>query len=633
MSGELRRHGKRVLLAGLLAVGCFDDGTSSEVVSSPATSKVTSIAELKSKLGSARPGDVIIVANGSYSTSSDTVITRAGTAAAPIVVAAETVGGVVITGSHGISFGSGAAFAQVRGFKFRNAAGTLKMPTGTHHCRYTRNTFELDGEGSYLSVSGDDHEVDHNVFQNKSTMGQMLTIQGPGSDGMAQRTWVHHNHFDNFMAGTGNNFETIRVGLSSRSLTDAHSLVEHNLFSACNGENEIISNKSGANTYRFNTIRDSRGSLTLRHGNRCLVYGNYLVNTEGIRFFGDGHKIYGNHLVGNSPAIQIGNGDGEVADGAAKTSHDRPDGCEVSFNTLIDNESNLEMSGRTGGLGSTNTVIANNIIQGGGSAASIRGPFPGATWKGNILWQSSAGDMPSSGFKSVNPRLVKDARGEQHLQPGSPAIDAASGSSPSPALDMDGQPRGGDPDVGADEVSDAKVVGRLLGDGDVGPGADDDAPPPPEKGDMGGQSGQGNAGGGGGITFEAEGVSFTDSGTGTSVDSDELASGGHWVSLGAENTGSWVEFTTPAVPAGSYTLALRWKGNANRGVATVRVDGVALGEPLDQFSADQSYPTSAMGAVTFAAAGTHLVRLQVTAQNAGSSGFVLSADQFTFTPK
>jgi poly(beta-D-mannuronate) lyase len=50
----------------------------------------------------------------------------------------------------------------------------------------------------------------------------------------------------------------VRVGLVGRSLSDAHSLFEHNLFSDCNGENEIISNKSGANTYRFNTIRDSR---------------------------------------------------------------------------------------------------------------------------------------------------------------------------------------------------------------------------------------------------------------------------------------------------------------------------------------------------------------------------------------
>ena len=637
---------KRALFAGLLSItSCFSDVYDrTEVVSAPATTRVSSIAELKSRLGSARPGDTIILTNGTYTTTSDTVITRAGTASAPIVVTAESVGGVEINGSHGITFGDGAAFAQIRGFKFRNAAGTLKMPTGSHDCRYTRNTFELQGDGTYLSVSGNDHQVDHNLFQNKSTPGMMLTVQGPGGDGMAQRTWVHHNHFRNFLPGGGNGFETVRVGLSGRSLSDAHSLFEHNLFSDCNGENEIISNKSGANTYRFNTIRDSRGSLTLRHGNGCLVYGNYLVNTEGIRFFGDRHKIFANHLVGNSPAIQIGNGDGEVADGAAKTSHDRPDGCEVSFNTLVDNESNLEMSGRTGGLGATNLVVANNIIQGGGAAASIRGPLGSSIWRGNILWQSSAGDMPS-GFKTVNPRLAKDGRGEHHLQSGSPAIDSAQGNHPSPALDMDGQPRGGDPDVGADEVSDGKVVAHLLGDDDVGPQAKDE--PPPDDGDggkggtatggkggaaTGGTPGAGGAGGSA-LVFEAEALDLADSGTGTTVETDGNTGGGHWVSLAAENTGSWMELTTPSIPAGSYEIALRWKGNANRGIASARVDGNVLGEPVDQFSAEQSYTTTALGTLTFNAATSHAVRVQVTGQNGDSTGFVLSADQLIFTPK
>jgi hypothetical protein len=361
------------------------------------------------------------------------------------------------------------------------------------------------------------------------------------------------------------------------------------------------------------------------------VYGNYLLNTEGIRFFGDGHKIFSNHLVGNSPAIQIGNGDGEVADGDKLTSHDRPDDCEVSFNTLVDNQSNLEMSGRTGGLGATNLLVANNLIQGGGAAASIRGPLVGGGWRGNILWQSSAGDMPGAGFRTVNPRLVKDARGEFRLAAGSPAIDTASGAAPSPALDMDGQTRGADPDVGADELSSAPVIAHLLGESEVGPGAKDDAP-----GSGGGSKADAGApadgpGNGLSIAFEAESVAFSDSGTGTTVDADQAASGGRWVSLVAENPGSWMEFITPAIPAGTYALALRWKGNGNRGVATLRLDGAPIGEPLDQFSVDQSYPTTTIATVTFGAADTHVVRMQVSGQNPVSTGFVLSADQFLLT--
>ena len=53
-------------------------------------------------------------------------------------------------------------------------------------------------------------------------------------------------------------------------------------FERCNGENELISNKSSGNIYRYNTLVDSPGAqLSLRHGNDCLVYGNYLRNTEG----------------------------------------------------------------------------------------------------------------------------------------------------------------------------------------------------------------------------------------------------------------------------------------------------------------------------------------------------------------
>jgi poly(beta-D-mannuronate) lyase len=460
-----------LIAAAIAAAACSPEPTDAEAVVSAATVQVSTAARLEAAVAAARPGDVIVVADGSYDLGDGIAVDREGASGKPILITAETIGGVEIRGKGGITVSSGAAFIQIRGFHFRNAASSLSMPSGSRHCRYTENTFELTGTGTYLTVSGDDHEIDHNLFQNKSTQGQMLSVQGPGGSAMAQRTWVHHNHFHNFKAGTGNNFETVRVGLSGRSLSNAFSLFEHNLFTQCNGENEIISNKSSSNTYRFNTIRDSNGSLTLRHGNRCLVYGNYLVGTGGIRFFGDNHKIFSNHLTGNNPAIQVGNGDGEVADGDKLTSHDRPDHCEVSFNTLADNDTNILMSGRSGGLGATALLVANNIIQGGGAAASIRGPLTGESWRGNILFDASAGDMPSSGFRTVDPRLTTDGRGERHLGAASPAIGGAQGSVPAPALDMDGQPRGSDPDVGADEVSGAGVSAHLLSAGDVGPGA------------------------------------------------------------------------------------------------------------------------------------------------------------------
>ena len=118
-------------------------------------------------------------------------------------------------------------------------------------------------------------------------------------------------------------------------------VIEQNLFVRCIGENEMMSIKSGSNTIRDNTLLDSPGAqLTLRHGNENVVSGNYLRGTDGIRIFGDRNTVTGNYLERNTGGIHIGNGDGEVADGAQLTAHDRPDDTMIQFNTLVNNDRN-----------------------------------------------------------------------------------------------------------------------------------------------------------------------------------------------------------------------------------------------------------------------------------------------------
>src|SRR5262249_56038761 len=105
------------------------------------------------------------------------------------------------------------------------------------------------------------------------------------------------------------------------------------------------------------------------------------------------------------PGIQIGNGDGEVADGAPLTSHDRPDRVRVSFNTLVNNNRSVIMSGRTNGLGATDLVFGNNIIQTDFDVIlDLGGPTPNARFEGNIVFGAAPnGDMPSGGARRVNP--------------------------------------------------------------------------------------------------------------------------------------------------------------------------------------------------------------------------------------
>jgi len=229
-------------------------------------------------------------------------------------------------------------------------------------------------------------------------------VRGAGSQ-IAQRVHIHHNYFHDFTSpGPGTNgAETIRFGLSGLSMSKGLGVIEQNLFVRCIGENELISIKSGSNTIRDNTIVDSAGAqLTLRHGNENLVTGNYLRGTDGIRIFGDRNKVRDNYLEGNTGGIQIGNGGAEVADGAPLTSHDRPDDTEITGNTFVNNTRNYFMTARDNGLGAARTLFANNIIQGGGPAAAIDGPYPGAVWRDNVTWQTAGpGAMPAGSYREA----------------------------------------------------------------------------------------------------------------------------------------------------------------------------------------------------------------------------------------
>jgi len=112
---------------------------------------------------------------------------------------------------------------------------------------------------------------------------------------------IHYNWFGPRPPPGENGGETIRVGDSGTSMQSSRTLVEDNYFEQCNGEIEIISNKSCDNSYRSNTFEDCEGALTLRHGNRCLVEGNFFLgngrrSTGCVRIVGEDHRVVNNYL-------------------------------------------------------------------------------------------------------------------------------------------------------------------------------------------------------------------------------------------------------------------------------------------------------------------------------------------------
>ena len=377
------------------------------VPAAAATYQVASLADLQARIAAAQPGDVIVMKDGVYTTTAPIAIDVKGAAGKPIRIAAKTPGGVTIAGSDGFDVAGTAAHVEVDGFLLTHASGKTQVRSGASHVRFTRNVFECTGDGAYLTIAGDDTEVDRNEFRNKKTLGNMIDVRGAGSQ-VAQRVHIHHNYFHDFTSpGPGTNgAETIRFGLSGLSMSKGLGVIEHNLFVRCVGENEMLSIKSGSNIIQDNTLLDSPGAqLTLRHGNGNIVRRNYLRGTDGIRIFGDRNRVSENYLEANTGAIQIGNGGAEVADGAPLTSHDRPDDTYITSNVMVNNRRNIFMTARDKGLGAARATIAHNIIQGGGPAAAIEGPFPEPIWRDNTVWDTPAGLMPEEGFVKKKPAI------------------------------------------------------------------------------------------------------------------------------------------------------------------------------------------------------------------------------------
>ncbi|MFB9904997.1 polysaccharide lyase 6 family protein [Allokutzneria oryzae] len=421
---------------------------------------VTSLTALQTAIDNAKSGDRVVLAAGRYEAKQPIRITRKS----GVTVAAASVGGVEIYGASGFTFDSSER-VTVEGFRFTHTA-TVLVPSNSHHIRLSRNVFQLKSpaEKHWVNVDGDDVEVDHNTFTGKSTQGVYLSVFGPSS-GMAQRIHVHHNYFYNHSFTGSNGGESIRLGVSSKQRFSANALIENNLFEKANGDPEAISVKSSDNVVRYNTIRDSKGQIVLRHGNRTRVEGNIMLGgASGIRFYGNDHVIVNNLVTGSSGnGITVGSGD--VIDDTSSTGKDRPDRVLLAFNTVSGNAGGIAGENRT--YGPDSCVIANNIVTGSGQLVR-QTQFSKFTWEGNLLWGGSAGDIPASGYRTADPKLSGELR---RPAADSPAVDASAGSYPAVELDIDGQRREGRKDVGADERSGSGAERAPLTTADVGPNA------------------------------------------------------------------------------------------------------------------------------------------------------------------
>ncbi|MFF8806126.1 polysaccharide lyase 6 family protein [Streptomyces omiyaensis] len=442
------------------------------------TVTVGSIAALQSAIDGAVAGDRIVLADGSYTVPSSgiRVTGRNGTTSAPISIVAASRGGAVLNGPVGFVL-SASSNITISGFAFRQTTG-LAIPADCPRIRLTRNDFKLaDTAGlDWVTVRGDDAKVDRNHFHHRTSQGIFLVVDGPGTTAMAQRTHILRNYFADHSYSGANGGEAIRLGVSHRALSSAAALVEHNLFERCDGDPEAISVKSSGNTIRYNTLRDSKGGIVLRHGNGTTVDGNHVLGGEnGVRLYGNDHLVVNNYVSGTtSRGIVIGSGttrdhhDGETTE--QRRGNDACDRAVIAHNTLVGNSATLSGESRT--HEPRDVVVADNILVASSGSLVDLGTTTGFTWQGNILWgAASNGTIPSGGFRRVDPLLRKDADGVHRLTATSPAVGSATLASLSLAEDADGHARGTTRDVGADEYSSLAPVRRPLTPTEVGPNA------------------------------------------------------------------------------------------------------------------------------------------------------------------
>ena len=446
-------------------------------------SVVGSVAELAKALQSLAPGTTLCIADGTYT---DAVLSfiAPGTAAAPIVIAAQHPGKAIFTGKTQLAMGG--AYATLQGLYLQGgqSAGSalLELKSGKTNCDHCRVTelaiVDFDaGNASdvkWVSLYGQYDRVDHCVFSGKTNPGTLLVVWRQTTQ--TEFDQIDHNLFANRPVTGTNGNEAIRIGTGAEASTDSSTTVEANLFVAMNGDAEIVSVKSGANVIRGNTFQRCIGQVTLRNGSASTVDGNIFLtegatDAGGIRVIGAKHRVTNNYVEGvrtTSAArggLVIMSGQANAQAGGYAQVQD----ALVAFNTVYDCDQSLIFGADTNPLQPANVTFANNLVAAARTAVVATGiGLATPTVIGNLYDGAPLSYAPATGFTQIDPKLVRAPDGLMRPTAGSPAIGAAQGSLDVPA-DIDGQPRTQPGDVGCDQVNGVGPSHGPLTRADVGP--------------------------------------------------------------------------------------------------------------------------------------------------------------------
>ena len=362
--------------------------------------------EFEDTVDDLEPGDTIMLANGTWR-DFEILFTGFGTPDQPITLTAETRGEVFITGQSNLRMAG--EYLVVSGLVFRdghtptNTVISFRRTRGdyAYHSRVTEtvidrfNNPERHETDYWVMMYGKHNRFDHNHLVGKSNAGVLMAVRLDSEESQENHHRIDHNYFGPRPILGTNGGEILRIGTSHYSRSNSFTVVENNYFDRCNGELEIISNKSGGNTIRGNLFFESRGTLTMRHGDGAVVennvfLGNRVDHTGGIRVINANQTVRNNYMHGLTGhrfggALVVMNG----VPNSPLNRYDPVDNALIENNSIIDSD-HLEL-----GAGSdeersatpTNSVFRSNLIfnEDGRNIVAVHDDVGGIEFQGNVL--------------------------------------------------------------------------------------------------------------------------------------------------------------------------------------------------------------------------------------------------------
>lgn len=375
-------------------------------------------------------GDNVILKNGIWEDFRIT-LTGIGTKESPITLSPETKGNVIITGDSNLKMAG--EYLMISGLIFKDG----QSPTGSviefrtsspkdeqinkYVASYSRVTeVVIDGftklektkRDSWVTLYGKGNRVDHSYFQGKTNEGPLMVVKLNGDYNVNNKHLIDNNFFGHRKPLGRNGGETIRIGTSKYSMSQSGTVVTKNYFEKCNGESEIISVKSGGNFITENTIFESQGSITLRHGNgnrveRNVIIGNNIPQTGGIRVINKDQIVKDNYLesvtgTGFRSVISVMNG---IPNSALNKYH-QVENASITNNSII-NSRRIEFgSGKdsTRQLAPKKSKFTKNFIFNKSKPIifSLKDSIKGISFEGNIVNKDKGLPQPIKGVEKTD---------------------------------------------------------------------------------------------------------------------------------------------------------------------------------------------------------------------------------------